>query len=97
MRKILTLALVVIPLATLALELYPAARLTCPSCGSTNTWATYQHSPCGVNGGCTTWIEQAVGPSPDGRPYPLPCPSPGCEASHVPTVHVECRSCGLVW
>ena len=53
------------------------ARLQCPNCSSENTWAQYVHDPCPKSPtGKTEWEAQAEGATPDGRPYPSPCPAP---------------------
>jgi len=73
-------------------------RLICPSCQSTNTWATYIHCPCPKAGlsNITTWDKVAMGPTPDGIPYLRPCPAPD-DDSMVPAHHVTCRDCDYQW
>jgi len=73
------------------------AKLRCPNCQSENTWAQYVHDPCPTSPtGKTAWEAQAEGATPDGEPYPQPCPRPGdgtmCQASGV-----MCRDCGHQW
>ncbi len=92
MKKAFTVLLLLLPLAALSFVTDTQVRLKCPNCGSHNTWAKYEHScSCGAE-----WTAQAIGPSEDGRPYPMPCPAPGCQAS-VPAGHVVCHSCGHTW
>jgi hypothetical protein len=49
--------------------------------------ATYSHAH---PGGPRTWTAPAVGPTPDGAPFPQPCPDDGtmCNATQV-----KCDKC----
>jgi hypothetical protein len=73
------------------------ARLKCPNCGHENTWAHYVHEPCpGTPTGKTEWDAQAVGATPDGKPYPAPCPRPG-DGTMTQASGVTCRDCSHQW
>jgi hypothetical protein len=73
------------------------ARLQCPSCGSENTWAKYVHDPCpNSSSGKTTWEAQAEGETPDGMPYPKPCPAP-LDGTMTTAASVVCRACEHTW
>ncbi len=82
------------------------AKLTCPEdennngCGSNDTWATYictGGSNDAKGGGHTKpveWIEEAIGPEPDGVPNRRPCP--GCQANTA-AAYATCAPCGYSW
>lgn len=73
------------------------AKLKCPSCQSENTRATYIHDPCPNSAtGKTTWLAPAEGPTPDGSPYPQPCPAPN-DGTMTPAAYVECLDCMHKW
>ena len=67
----------------------PGVPIVCGSKGCTGpVVATYSHAHGAVT---RTWTAPAVGPKPDGMPYPQPCPDDGamCAATQV-----KCDSCG---
>jgi hypothetical protein len=73
------------------------AKLICPSCHKQNTWAHYVHDPCPMStAGKTEWDAPAEGPTPDGVPFPLPCPRPN-DATMTPATRTVCRDCGHQW
>jgi hypothetical protein len=73
------------------------ARLKCPNCASENTWAQYAHDPCpNAPSGKTTWEAPAEGPTPDGMPYPSPCPTP-LDGTMTAASSVTCRDCAHIW
>ena len=73
------------------------ARIQCPNCHGENTWAQYVHDPCpNSSAGKTEWEAQAVGATPDGMPYPLPCPAPN-DGTMTNASGVLCRDCGHQW
>ncbi len=73
------------------------ARLKCPNCQSENTWATYVHDPCPKSStGKATWETPAEGPTPDGSPYPQPCPTPN-DGTMTQASNVKCKDCGHLW
>jgi len=67
----------------------PGVPISCGSKGCPGpVIATYSHAhPSGPK----TWTAPAVGPKPDGAPFPDPCPDDGtmCNATKV-----KCDSCG---
>ena len=97
MKRVLTLTLLALLLAAVPLLADGEARIRCPHCNGYDTWATYEHFPCGTSATGTIWVEEAYGAEEDCRPYSRPCPAPGCFESHVPGGEIECRSCSLRW
>jgi hypothetical protein len=73
------------------------AKLVCPNCSSENTWARYVHDPCPMSStGKTEWNAPAEGPTPDGKPYPRPCPAPN-DGAMTTAADVTCRACEHTW
>jgi hypothetical protein len=73
------------------------ARLQCPNCSSQNTWAQYVHEPCPNSPtGKTEWEAQAEGATPDGTPFPSPCPAPN-DGTMTQASNVKCKDCEHQW
>lgn len=70
------------------------ARIQCPNCASTNTWAHYIHDPCPSSAtGKTEWDAEAESATPLGEPFPKPCPLPNdgtmCQAAYTKSLSVN--------
>jgi DNA-directed RNA polymerase subunit RPC12/RpoP len=72
-------------------------RLKCPQCGSEDTWAKYVHDPCpNSTTGKTEWEVAAEGATPDGMPFPKPCPTP-LDGTMTNAAEVRCGNCDHKW
>lgn len=73
------------------------AKILCPKCGSQNTSAQYVHDPCPNSAkGYTKWEAPAESATPDGLPFPLPCPTPD-DGTMCNATGIRCQDCGHTW